>query len=190
MKRLMLAAAAASSLLTLSGDAQAQADERVEIMAGIRYPLVSQRFEIEQSSGSTLAVAFRVSSGFYLGGRYETFSTEDGLERGGDVELDLYGLTASFDLNDDPDVRLLGTVSAGQGELTWENPGPPDPLLADGTDIDLWYEAGVAVEFHAGRRWLFRLGLAARQVRPETPSVLLRSTRAVIVPSLDIGIRF
>jgi hypothetical protein len=191
MRRTLATSSALLALLALSqGFAAAQADRRVELFAGIQYPLVAQEFQVEQSTGFNAGVLFAVTSRFQLGGLYESYGLEDDLGRSGDADLTLYGVTGSFYLNDDPEFRILALASAGIGELEYDNPGEPDPELVDSTDISRWYEAGVGVQFRSGERWNFRLKLGFRQVKPDEKSILLDGTRSMLVPAAQVGVRF
>ena len=191
MNRLIaLTSAFLLAALLSGGAALAQVSHRVEILAGAEFPLNSSEFDVDNSTGLVAGVGVRLTPRFILGVQYDSISTTDDIGRNGDVDLTFFGLTSTVYFNDDPALQLLGIVSAGMGELEFVNPLPPNPALLDSTDIDLWYEGAVAAQFTAGQRWLFRLKIGARQVRPEMPSLLLQRTRTMLLPSFTIGIKF
>ncbi|NJN64471.1 MAG: outer membrane beta-barrel protein [Acidobacteria bacterium] len=132
--------------------APALAQSRIEIEAGVNYPLISDNFEVTQNPGLHLRVRYGVTPRLQIGVAYDVLATNgdlrplkfqfvdtvpaydellgvtdapvrDLLNNGGDVDVTLYGLTGSIVLVGEPELQLLLVGSAGVGELEFDNPG-------------------------------------------------------------------
>ncbi|GAB4374835.1 MAG: hypothetical protein Kow0062_13220 [Acidobacteriota bacterium] len=225
--------------------AAAQQDQRIEVEAGFAYPLVGDDFEIAQDPSSFLRIRYNVSPKFQLGVLYERLSTQGDIRPlrfqfvesvpafdpatggtvtvpirsqlggGGQADLDLWGLTASYVIAGDEDFQLMLVASAGLGDLTFDNPGRAIPLpdkpdndmdgtpdgsyafedifvsgRQDQTDLDLWYELGAAARWRIGDHWGLRVQATIRSISPDVPNTVLRAGDFQLVPSFGAVLRF
>lgn len=183
-----------AAVVGLAGTGQATAQEhRFELGGGTAYPLVSQRYHIDNGLGWRLRANVRITPRFALGAVYERQRTDSAVANAlpGKVETRLYGLSAFLDFARQGSVGLYGVAGAGRGELTFANPAgaAPEGFVND-TDVRLWYEAGAGVDFTLGGRWAARLQVTARQTEPDGRSLILDGKRFSWVPSLDVVYRF
>jgi opacity protein-like surface antigen len=192
MKYLALVVGMLAVALGAAAPAVAQ-ETRFELAAGAAYPLLSQKFEAQQSLAWRLSAGVRLTPTITLAGIYEDLSTKSDIPNrpDGDLKLDLYGIRGTFVLNGEQDFQLIGFVGFGQGKLDFTNPaGDPGAGLVNNTDISFWWEIGGGAQFGLSKHWVLRLEFAGREVEPKEPSVVLSSTRFTLVPSAEIGFRF
>lgn len=192
MKRVFRSAAFVVAAL-LSGaalPANAQAVRHVQLGGGIQYPLVSQQFDVQQALGYHARVGFRIKDNLWASGVYEMLTTQDDLKRKADVDIKLYGVSVDYLFQGDEGLRLFVTGAVGKGTLDWANPGPSVGGRPDGTDLNLWYEAGGGLRLGKSDRWSVRFALTYRRLSPDKPSALLTGGRGEVVPSVDFLWRF
>lgn len=192
MKRVLCSAAVVLAALLFGAalPAEAQTVRRVQVGAGLQYPLVSQQFDVQQALGYHARVGFRIKDNLWANGVYETLTTEDDLKRKGDVDIKLYGVSVDYLFKGDEGLRLFVTGAVGKGTLDWANPGPSVGGRPDNVDLNLWYEAGGGLWLGKSDRWSVRFALTYRRLGPDTPSALLAGGRGEVVPSVDFLWRF
>lgn len=136
-------------------------EERFEFELGVDYPLIGENFEIDQNPGLVGKFRVRLTNRFWIGGVYNTLSSEGEVEslkfqyvdevpcfdpdnpfsagqcsvrdgiQGGDVDVTLYGLTTTVVLFGEPNMQIYLTGGVGVGEIDYENP------QADGSGLPL-----------------------------------------------------
>lgn len=203
------AALAAALWLAATGGVQAQ-ERRFEIVAGARYPLLSQRTEIVQDVAAGLRLLVHAGDRFAVGPVYERLESQDDLKRtvtlpdstvravSGDAVLELYGIEGLAVLSGEQRFQIYMVAGIGRGSLSFDSSIPAGAVVnqelppgrVDSTDISLWYELGAGFLFRTGERWSFRLQLTTRTMEPEKPSALLWKAETALVPSASVGLRF
>ncbi len=177
--------------LTLPALAQ---ETRFEVVGGIHYPLLSQKYYADQGLGFHGKLGFRVSPKVSLFAVYETQTTNSSIPNWprGDVKVKTYGLNATMILAGDPALQLFGILGAGTGKIDYTNPRAPEQYngLPDSTDIKLWYELGAGVQFGLAKHWALRIQFTGRQTEPKDASAVIGGTRFSIVPAVDFAYRF
>ena len=236
--------AALVAIAGLLGAAAAQ-QERFELEAGFGYPLVSNDFEIAQDPSWFVRVRFNSTPRFQVGVTYEKLSTQGDirplryqfveslpawspvtggtvevpfrsrLPGGGEVDLELWGVTASLAISGEEAVQILLVGSIGRGELWFDNPGrtfilparpdddgdgTPDGVYTfedifisgrkDRTDIDMWYELGAAIRWRIGEHWGLRVQGVLRGVSPDGQNTVLPRGDWELVPTFGAVLRF
>ncbi len=189
MKRFVMWCAVVLVAVLAVSDIVVAQDRNIELSVGGQFPLVSRRFEVEQSLGWNAQFEYRVSPRFSFALVYETLSTEDDFSSGADVDLDMYGARGYWVVSGDPGFELLAIAGLGIGELSWDKPEGLMPDTPSEIDIDLWYEAGAGVQF-AGDRWNFRIQVTIRRISPKDPMPLIEGARTALVPAFNVGFRF
>jgi hypothetical protein len=177
-------------LVLLGAVSSAEAQARFIGLGGVNYALLSETFDVQQEPGFHVQGEFRVIDNIYIGAMYQRVSTTDDIDRGDDVEIDYYGLTGTWIIAGDEDMRLLGIASAGAGSLTYDTPVAPDPGRVNDTDISYWYEAGTGIEFGIGANWAVRFQLTYRRISPDEESMVLESSTSALVPAVSAAFRF
>jgi hypothetical protein len=186
----MLAASATTTL----------AQERtIELTAGASFALLPRELEISDDLSWNLQLSYIASPRLSIGLVYEKLETEDTLKQQdpltdvlvrGDATMELYGLSGVFAVSGDPSFELIALVSAGVGSLDYENPLGSTGSLANNTDLDLWYEAGVGARFALGTRSNIRLQMSWRRLHPDESSILIHKKHSAFVSSLLYSVRF
>lgn len=177
-------------LLALAGTVGSSQAEGPSVQLGVggQFPLVSERFEVNNSLGYHVRIDFLVGERFMIGGVFETNSTEDDLGNNADVDQTMYGLEGTYFISDEAEYQLYLLLGVGSGDLDYQNPAPI-PGIPDETDL-FWFEGGGGVQFDLGRRWFGRTQITFRRVDPDQPMVLIDNTRTVIVPAFTFAVRF
>ena len=211
MKQLLVVSSVFLCAIGAAGfPAEGQAKQRFEVSAGFDYRLNESDLALEDSFGFDLGAGVRINEKLMLGARFGSSSADDELGRGGDADIDLWGITGRYQVNSDPSLRFYVVAAIGLGEIEYENPCrgfvPPDPVVpglereegpcpsepdveVDESDL-FWYEAGVGVGFQAGTRWRFYIDLNVREIDPDDPTVVLDNTSLTIVPAFRAAVRF
>ena len=167
-------------------------ETKVELSAGIEYPLLGQGFEIDQGLGWRFSAGWRITPKFTLSAQYAQVASTSDIpnEPIGDVTWTTYGLNGTLVLNGEQDFQLLGFVGAGLGDLSFDNP-LGDPPAGQSNDSGIyWYEAGVGAQFNLSKRWALRLLAAARQTGVSDPTPILPNSSFCFVPKAEVGFRF
>jgi hypothetical protein len=246
MRFSLLTFAVAVSLVTiLAAASPAHAQGRFEVEAGFNYAFLNDKFEYEEDGALYAKARYEFSPRWRAGVVYELLETRgvtdalifqftdsvptvddfdpnatanprEFISGGGDVERNLYGLTAMYVFAGEPDLQLYLTGSVGQGELEYDNPGkqaaasiekpdPGDPSISIGTytleeirlndrldnvDIDLWYEIGAGIRIGLTPRWALNIQGTFRRVSPEEPHTLLPVGGSEVSTNLGVSFRF
>ncbi|MBP7149432.1 MAG: outer membrane beta-barrel protein [Acidobacteria bacterium] len=165
-------------------------DQKFEVALGVQYPLVTQNLDIDQDLGQHARLGYRFTQKFTGELLFDRLSTKDDIGRGGDVEMTMYGLGASLVMGGEPTFQIMTVAGLGIGDFTYDNPKREDPDHPNDTDIQYWYEAGGGVQFNTSPHWNFRFQVTLRRVNADQDSLLFSGGRTMIVPALDVAIRF